>query len=82
MGSSRLRETDGVPYVEFDYLQPTAGALEARDVGWVKDIDPASVLHGGHGTYWECCASIMVRGVPLASDENEAFGAREYHKTS
>ena len=55
---------------------------DTRDVGWVKDIDPASALHGGHGTYWECCASIMARGVPPASDTDARYGAREWHDTT
>ena len=66
-----------VTYLQFDYYQPTHPA--DRGVTWLGS--PAKrMLRLGHGTYWECAASIMSRGELWPSNSDTTYGVREYHK--
>ena len=80
VGACTYASKDGIDYLEFEYFQPSP--LAGRGADWYEDIDPNNVLHGGHGTYWECAGSIMARGFCSASDNDDALGEREFHKVT
>lgn len=65
-------------YLLFDYRQP----IDPRDRGvtWL-DAPAEQMLRLGHGTYWECAASIVSGGRLWPSNRDARYGEREYHGT-